>query len=317
MKTKNTPYLLQPNCQQGFSLIEFLVASILSMIVLMAVTSSYFTARTLNKTASGRLIVQQDLRNASNLIARDARMAGSFGCFNMAAAQAGAVKADGKSSNAGIQLKTAKQNTLVPIKELNKNQINIGNFNAQSSFLLFQYGVDSGNIDALGEDIRNGAPAVFSTCSAIARPENTLKTKEEIRTLLGVDSSSDGDIATMRYTVNAYAVGKSGQQSGLFRFQLGNNGQWSAPQLLIPNVDSWTVSYLYVTPGSCPNGDAAAKETFDDAQALITGNEAATPVMVRIRLNNGTAIKSGENEIYVYNIDANVRGGNLCADRSL
>lgn len=68
---------------QGFSLIEFLVASALSMIVLLAVSSGYFTARSLNTAATSRLNVQQDLRNASNQIVRDARMAGNFGCFNM------------------------------------------------------------------------------------------------------------------------------------------------------------------------------------------------------------------------------------------
>lgn len=53
------------------------------MIVLIAVVSSYFTSRKLNDAANERLAIQQDLRNAATLIVRDARMAGSFGCFNM------------------------------------------------------------------------------------------------------------------------------------------------------------------------------------------------------------------------------------------
>lgn len=84
---------------KGFSLIEFLVAAALSMIVLMAVSSTYFTARNLNNTATSRLTVQQDLRNASNMIVRDARMAGSFGCFNMSAHKAGDVKTDDSNQN--------------------------------------------------------------------------------------------------------------------------------------------------------------------------------------------------------------------------
>ncbi|MBP8045359.1 MAG: prepilin-type N-terminal cleavage/methylation domain-containing protein, partial [Neisseria sp.] len=63
----------------GFSLIEFLVASVLSMIVLIAIGSGYFAARKINDVSLGRLGVQQDMRNAANLIVRDARMAGSFG----------------------------------------------------------------------------------------------------------------------------------------------------------------------------------------------------------------------------------------------
>lgn len=68
---------------KGFTIIEFLVAGMLSMIVLMAVGSSYFTSRKLNDAANERLSAQQDLRNAATLIVRDARMAGGFGCFNM------------------------------------------------------------------------------------------------------------------------------------------------------------------------------------------------------------------------------------------
>ena len=75
----------------GFSILEFLVASLLSMIVLMAVSSTYFTARGLNKSANARIGIQQDLRNAANMIVRDARMAGNFGCFNMANFPASAV----------------------------------------------------------------------------------------------------------------------------------------------------------------------------------------------------------------------------------
>ena len=44
---------------RGFSILEFLVASLLSMIVLMAVSSTYFTARGLNKSANTRIGIQQ------------------------------------------------------------------------------------------------------------------------------------------------------------------------------------------------------------------------------------------------------------------
>ncbi|MCP2040297.1 type IV pilus assembly protein PilW [Neisseria sp. HSC-16F19] len=69
---------------KGFSLIEFLVASAISMIVLIAAGSTYFMTRQLNHVASERLVAQQDLRNAATLIIRDARQAGTFGCANLA-----------------------------------------------------------------------------------------------------------------------------------------------------------------------------------------------------------------------------------------
>ena len=75
---------LKRQTQSGFSLIEFLVASIISMIVLIAAGSTYFTTQQLNRVATERLNAQQDLRNAANLIVRDARQAGTFGCANLA-----------------------------------------------------------------------------------------------------------------------------------------------------------------------------------------------------------------------------------------
>ena len=84
---------------RGFSILEFLVASLLSMIVLMAVSSTYFTARGLNKSANTRIGIQQDLRNAANMIVRDARMAGNFGCFNMSNFPASAVIEDKAQMN--------------------------------------------------------------------------------------------------------------------------------------------------------------------------------------------------------------------------
>lgn len=71
-----------PHSVKGFTLIEFLVASMLAMIVIVAASGTYMITRKLNNSAQERISVQQDIRNASVQIARDARMAGSFGCFN-------------------------------------------------------------------------------------------------------------------------------------------------------------------------------------------------------------------------------------------
>lgn len=71
-----------PNSIKGFTLIEFLVASMLAMIVIVAASGTYMITRRLNTNAQERISVQQDIRNASVQMARDARMAGSFGCFN-------------------------------------------------------------------------------------------------------------------------------------------------------------------------------------------------------------------------------------------
>ena len=132
----------------GFSLIEFLVASVLSMIVLIAIGSGYFAARKINDVALGRLGVQQDMRNAANLIVRDARMAGSFGCFNMANKEPATVGSDGSaSSNTPRNLIAAGQTTgLVPVKSFAGSTFNVTGFTASGDALVFQYGIGSASI---------------------------------------------------------------------------------------------------------------------------------------------------------------------------
>lgn len=194
---------------RGFSILEFLVASLLSMIVLMAVSSTYFTARGLNKSANTRIGIQQDLRNAANMIVRDARMAGNFGCFNMSNFPASAVTED-KSSDE-YTLKTAGVNNLLPIKEINK--LGYAGFAQTGKALLFQYGIDKANPTA--------KTAIASSCSGIAKPHTVIKDLAAAKSALKItNSDQDGSIAIMKHEMIAYAVGTLGEESGLFRFQL-------------------------------------------------------------------------------------------------
>ena len=294
----------------GFSILEFLVASLLSMIVLMAVSSTYFTARGLNKSANARISIQQDLRNAANMIVRDARMAGNFGCFNMSNSPASAVIED-KSSDE-YTLKTAGVNKLLPVKEINK--LGYTGFAQNGTALLFQYGIDKANPAA--------KTAIVSNCSGIAKPQTEIKDLAAAKLALKInDSDQDGSIAIMKHEMIAYAVGKLGEESGLFRFQLSNDGSWSNPQLLIKGITTMDIHYIYA---ECPNSENASAsgvntESFDYKNALDISAEAKSPASIQIVLNNGSIDPSKEqdNKVDIYNINATIRGGNVCADRSL
>lgn len=294
----------------GFSILEFLVASLLSMIVLMAVSSTYFTARGLNKSANARISIQQDLRNAANMIVRDARMAGNFGCFNMSNSPASAVIED-KSSDE-YTLKTAGVNKLLPVKEINK--LGYTGFAQNGTALLFQYGIDKANPAA--------KTAIVSNCSGIAKPQTEIKDLAAAKLALKInDSDQDGSIAIMKHEMIAYAVGKLGEESGLFRFQLSNDGSWSNPQLLIKGITAMDIHYIYA---ECPNSENASAsglntESFDYKNALDISAEAKSPASIQIVLNNGSIDPSKEqdNKVDIYNINATIRGGNVCADRSL
>ena len=295
---------------RGFSILEFLVASLLSMIVLMAISSTYFTARGLNKSANTRIGIQQDLRNTANMIVRDARMAGNFGCFNMSNFPASAVIED-KSSDE-YTLKTAGVNKLLPVKEINK--LGYAGFAQTGKALLFQYGIDKENPTA--------KTAIVSSCFGIAKPHTEIKDLAAAKLALKInDPDQDGSIAIMKHEMIAYAVGTLGKERGLFRFQLSNDGSWSSPQLLIKGITTMDIHYIYA---ECPHSENASAsgvntESFDYKNALDISAEAKSPASIQIVLNNGSIDPSKEqdNKVDIYNINATIRGGNVCADRSL
>ncbi|ENX1827172.1 PilW family protein, partial [Neisseria gonorrhoeae] len=156
---------------KGFTIVEFLVAGLLSVIVLIAVVSSYFTSRKLNDAANERLAEQQDLRNAATLIVRDARMAGSFGCFNMSEHIKDVVVSDVAQKNYLFLLKKSNANKLIPIAE--SSNINYRGFLQVGSALIFQYGIDDVNASA--------ATTVVSSCAAISKPGKQIPTLEDAK----------------------------------------------------------------------------------------------------------------------------------------
>lgn len=297
---------------KGFTIIEFLVAGLLSMIVLMAVGSSYFTSRKLNDAANERLAAQQDLRNAATLIVRDARMAGGFGCFNMSEHPATDVIPDTTQQNSPFSLKRNGIDKLIPIAE--SSNINYQNFFQVGSALIFQYGIDDVNAST--------ATTVVSSCAAISKPGKQIPTLEDAKKELKIpdqDKEQNGNIARQRHVVNAYAVGRIADEEGLFRFQLDDKGKWGNPQLLVKKVRHMTVRYIYVS--GCPEDDDAGKEeTFKYTDKFDSAQNAVTLAGVEVLLSSGTDTKiaaSSDNHIYAYRIDATIRGGNVCANRTL
>ncbi|EMT7314198.1 PilW family protein [Neisseria gonorrhoeae] len=307
---------------KGFTIVEFLVAGLLSVIVLIAVVSSYFTSRKLNDAANERLAIQQDLRNAATLIVRDARMAGSFGCFNMSEhnkddivdssnqTQFNSAKPDAKQENPLFSLKRNSTNKLIPIAE--SPNIGYQGFTQRLNALIFQYGIDDANASA--------ETTVVSSCGAISKPGKQIPTLEDAKKELKIqdsDKEQNGNIARQRHVVNAYAVGRFGNnEEGLFRFQLDDKGEWGNPQLLAKKVKRMDVRYIYVS--GCPEDEDAGKEE----QFKYTGKfeSSVTPAGVEVLLDSGSDAKiaaSSDNIIYAYRINATIRGGNVCANRTL
>lgn len=297
---------------KGFTIVEFLVAGLLSVIVLIAVVSSYFTSRKLNDAANERLAIQQDLRNAATLIVRDARMAGSFGCFNMSEHTEKDVVFDVAQKNRPFSLKGSSANKLIPIAE----SLNIGyqGFAQVRPALIFQYGIDDVNASA--------DTTVVSSCGVISKPGKQIPTLEDAKKELKIQNSGkeqNGNIARQRHVVNAYAVGRIAGEEGLFRFQLDDKGKWGNPQLLVKKVKRMDVRYIYVF--GCPEDeDAGKEEQFKYTDKFDKSRDAVTPAGVEVLLDSGLDAKiaaSSDNSIYAYRINATIRGGNVCANRTL
>ncbi|EMR8243293.1 PilW family protein [Neisseria gonorrhoeae] len=306
---------------KGFTIVEFLVAGLLSIIVLIAVVSSYFTSRKLNDAANERLAIQQDLRNAATLIVRDARMAGSFGCFNMSEhtkddivdssnqTQSNLVKPGAKQENPLFSLKrSGMDKQLIPVAE--SADIKYPGFIQRLNALVFQYGID--DLDASAETV------VVSSCSKIAKPGKKISTLQEAKSALQItnDDKQNGNITRQKHVVNAYAVGMIAGEEGLFRFQLDDKGKWGNPQLLAKKIKRMDVQYIYVS--GCPEDEDAGKE--EQFKYTDRFDRSVTPAGVEVLLDSGLNAKiaaSSDNSIYAYRINATIRGGNVCANRTL
>lgn len=148
----------------GFTLIEFLVASALAVIVIMAAGSTYLLTRKLNDGAQSRIDIQNNMRIASLMLMRDAREAGSFGCFTTGGVPSDVVE---KAGDSGVSPKNLGSFPNITKGGLYSNGIKldgkeggygvvwkpslsiqtVNDTNTLTDVLLFVYGKDSGGVD--------------------------------------------------------------------------------------------------------------------------------------------------------------------------
>ena len=356
MKRQNNRYTVLPKKITGFTLIELLVASALSIIVLIAAGSGFVTTQKLSQVAKGRLQVQNDLRNATNMIVRDARMAGSFGCFNLAktATNDQTKLKDHGAANVLGALEYNNQNQ--GVKYLDGAALSLPGFTVSTSsskVLLFTYGIGSSSgysssgANSFSVQIEEGgelaelakqanAPIIISTCSSLERfPSSAKELSGSVLTVknLSPNLSPDHDtqvnpklqseISVFRQVVNIYAIGRpTGGEEGLYLFQLNPNGEISAPQLLLAGVTSWELEFGYVQSPGCKSMQNDTKIKF--VNNIESNKTALSPALLRMKLkgSGGGEVKSGkaannsESDVQTYYINATIRGGNSCAERN-
>lgn len=343
MKHINTPYKARV---KGFTLIEFIVASALAIIVIMAAGSTYLMTRKLNASAQQRLDIQHNLRNISTQITRDARLAGSFGCYSTGRVGQNAQQPDfsrarlpelqlDTSQNNGFGVRTGQFNGLDALffvygqGEAAIDQITgLGNDAAGSTITqitLANEGRGQADTDAFRQTLASGGDLVMSSCTnaiAFHVPANSGNAfNPNLATKFKTQDS--GELTLSKLHASAYVFNPA--EKRLFRVDLNHDGTWGSPQLLGSGINQMNIGFAYTD--NCPAGFSGASSASGPATEetfTFVNNLSATqmPSLVQIRLNydldlpkrnRAGAVVTPTTADYV--INATVRSGNTCGTR--
>ncbi|MFC2506308.1 MAG: PilW family protein, partial [Kingella sp. (in: b-proteobacteria)] len=217
----NKSQLFSMTKPSGFTLIEFLVASSLAVIVIIAATNTYLMTRQMNANTQTRLTIQQDLRNAGLMIARDVRNAGSFGCFSTATASnvfktAKGINTDFPSiSDRNLVLDNA-QNNGFGVRVIEKADVNVkfmtDRSTAASDMLIVIYG--KGSLGVKDTDLKgDGSPFTLKTSSKGGLVVNDYKNEVDISSTV----TAKGDLVVSSCG-NAYVAKATGGADGKIYF---------------------------------------------------------------------------------------------------
>lgn len=322
---------------KGFTLIEFMVASGLAMIVLLAVGVTYATTNRTKRASESRLAMQQDLRNTAEMISRDARMAGSFGCFNMGATTDHNIADYASADNTVILNTTVKNgvhNTGLGFNTLEGAQaataFNRAGFATNGGgALVFTYGLNPISVDVNNRTIPANSPAALwaqaggavalSSCLNMAitgvtvnnsgkvEPDASFNNNVNSKSVIFTPQAMVSQVYAVAYVIGT--VNNVGNTTGLYRFTRTAVGGWEGPQLMVANINYVTAERIYA---ACP-ANGTEPRFSSDADALITGTDRGSrlPTLIEVRLG------TNENEntygrLNEYLIRANVRGGSEC-----
>ena len=345
----NHRWIVKP---KGFTLIEFLVASALAIIVISAAGGTYFMTRRMNDNTQRKLEIQQNLRNAAMMLTRDARNAGTFGCFNTVSGREFPVLTTSLVSS-GLKINNT-ENDGFGVRQLSPNDIKTllvgqnlasGNFSAESDALLFVYGRGASGIN---KEITDPEPnelfindvshdpelnlilsdkgyIVLSSCTEarLAKITRTANFKEinvsidsnnALSTITTDSKNSRGEITISRLYASIYVLGKlsANDSPALLRFDLNGQGKWQGPQLLAEGVSSMAISYGYIT--DCTNLTATNIGNMNKEKYTFasTLSNKTLPAIVRLHLTYNTSADKANTSGSDYFINAAVRGGNTC-----
>lgn len=318
-------YAMRGQTMKGFTLIEFLVASVLAMIVITAAGSTYFMTRRLGDAAQKRLAVQSNLRTVTTHIMRDARMAGSFGCYNTSSiidgwqapnfeiaalplaspgsgSSTNVLKLDGNADNMlGVHWgKVGSQDALVFVYGLSDTPVvqadgltAAPNNTLRSITLGKAVNNNMGAIDPLRQALNNQGNIVLSSCRAAYGMNLQTKVSgdsinfQNALSNVNFTESDKGELSVTQLYAAAYIHDKTNKR--LLRMDLDSSSKWQSPQVVAEGINSMDIAYGYADDCSWNTFDADpkhVKETFTFTRSMkTTKDKGKMPAILEVKIN--------------------------------
>ncbi|MBH5328605.1 prepilin-type N-terminal cleavage/methylation domain-containing protein [Eikenella sp. S3360] len=350
-KKKIYPSIVKPS---GFTLIEFMVASALALVVLLAIGVTYGITSNMRNASENRLAAQQDLRNASELLLRDAQMAGSFGCFNMGNLLNKQMPVSPNSNTGFHSARTGVKLILndpdysgisVMSNDDARRVLNAAGFQTttNSPVLVFTYGqhlapITNGTGMHIATDVpqellntaANNGPIALSSCTRMYIGNGSSLNIDTNRKRITVNNSFGGSLVSNFSSADSFYLPQTTlSQVQSVAYAIGR----------IPNANTTDALYRFTlnTNGTWSNPQLMASNIqsmqvnqlyagCDNSSTDVTfSNNRSTlanlprismlPAIIEVRLQL-TENQKTYGSVTQYLIRANVRGGNVCANQS-
>jgi len=240
--------------QQGRMLFEMLLAMALTMLLLALILPVLLGSMRLALEQEQGQAMQQDARLALAALLRDLRMAGQFGCFNLAGgdALAGSPPWPGSAGFGGgaLRVQYGQAGAVLSglerdaaggqLRRLTARLSDGGSRLGDARFLVLASCRGGQLIDAAGAGQRVGVDGYRLELAGVAVPLAN-----------GVGAGHPAEqLELLRLVSRVYAVGRYGGRQGLYLFELGDNGNWLGPVELAHGVSALTV--VPIRTGDCP-----------------------------------------------------------------
>ncbi|WP_024304271.1 PilW family protein [Pseudogulbenkiania sp. MAI-1] len=334
--------------QRGITLIELMIAVAIGSIIVAVVFGSFVSTRQSLRAAEIRIARHQDARSALQILARDLRMAGNFGCAALGERGDDWLVVNRGGSSAWQQV-DQNSNGLRGVSKGSKDAGTwLGSLTPESDLLIVQYGqgafsVSSRTLNATGDavtgltfqpaeqgDWANWTRLVLASCTRIdvlasgsgmtlgsSGGSQTLTLDEAHALPLKGDSHPDGhqlgSLEVMALVSRAYFVAEVDGVKQLLRREMLADGSLSEATLVADGVASLAVDY-----GVLDDCDADSTPRLHYAGAGEVGDwQRVGTVRLTLTLQQPSAVRSGQTVSAAYPLTVALRGGVQCAHRPL